>query len=291
MVMKYCLLFALLSICTYTQAQTKDTALLRVKYKFIHIYDTTKPESPGEETMQLYVGKNATEFNSAEFEGEYARYHAARWQNISPDGTINNGSNYPANYIRKSKLFQYSFPFENKTYAGYNLVYELYFVYELDLPKIKWDIQEDTRMIQNTLCQKATGLVKGRVYEAWFAPGLPFSTGPWKLKGLPGLILEASDIKQQVKFQFVSLENISTQNHIIQLPKKIIKTTREKYMALMAAVKENPFILGKFNGVSDETADRFLTDNEELITKLKLKNSKQTGNVLNNPVELIDQDK
>lgn len=287
--MKKCIFLALSSIYFTCQGQYKDTALLKVKYKFIHVFDTTKPESPGIETMQLYVGKKASEFNSYEFETEYNRYHKARWETIGPDGTIHHGSNYPANHIRKSNLMQYHFTDEGKSYGGYNFVYELYFVYPFDLPQIKWDIKEDTKLIQNIQCQKANAIVKGRSYEVWFAPALPFSSGPWKLNGLPGLILEASDIKQQVKFQFISLENVKTENHVIQLPPNAIKTTREKFNALMESVKMNPFILAKFNGVSDETADRFLKDNEELISKIKLNNANKIGPVLNNPIELSDK--
>ena len=272
-----------------SDAQTIDTALLRVKYKFTHIYDTTKPEKPLEEIMQLYVGKNETEYNSYEFEVEYARYHAAKWHFVAPDSSDHYGSNYPENYVRKSRMIQWGFPKENKNYAGYNLVYQLYFVYEFEMPKINWSIGEETRMIQNIKCQKATARVKGRQYEAWFAPELPFAAGPWKLTGLPGLLLEAKDLQQQVKFEFISVENVSTEKRLLLLPPQAIKTTRARFIALMEAASENPFIMGKFNGVSDETAENFLKDNEELLTKVKLTNSRKISPVMNNPIELIDK--
>ncbi len=288
--MKYYFLFVVISICTLVSAQTTaDTALLRVKYKIIHMYDTTKPETPGEEVMQLYVGKNATEFSSYEFEVEYAKYHASRWENIGPDGVIHRGANYPDNYERKSKMIQYNFGNDGKGFSAYNLVYQLYFGYPFDLPKIKWDILEDTRIIQNMRCQKATAWVKGRLYEAWFAPELSFSAGPWKLYGLPGLIVEASDMKKQVQFRFVSLENVRAEHHLIQLPPKVVKTTYAKFTALMEAAKLNPWVLAKFNGATDEMSDRFLKDNEEMIAKIKMNNKQKPVISINNPVELSDK--
>lgn len=287
--MKYYLLFAIISISELVKAQSGDTALLRVKYKIIHIYDTTKPETPGEEVMQLYVGRNNTEFSSYEYETEYAKYHASRWENIGADGVIHRGANYPDNYERKSKMIQYSLGHEGNSFSVYNLVYQLYFGYPFDLPKIKWDITEETKTIQNLRCQKANAWVKGRFYEAWFAPELSFSSGPWKLNGLPGLILEASDAKQHVQFRFISLENVSKESHIIQLPPKVIKTSYEKFTALMEAVKLNPWILAKFNGATDEMSERFLKDNEELIAKVKMNNKQKTVITINNPVELTNK--
>jgi hypothetical protein len=124
------------------------------------------------------------------------------------------------------------------------------------------------------------------LYDAWFAPSLPFSTGPWKLHGLPGLILEAYDQKRQVQFSFVSLENIADLNLIIQLPVKTIKTNKEKFDALMETIKQNPFAMSMVIGGSSDDAERFLKDNAELIAKQKLENVRKQNITVNNPVEL-----
>jgi len=50
------------------------------------------------------------------------------------------------------------------------------------------------------LCQKAEGDFRGRHYIAWFSNKILIPDGPWKLCGLPGLILEAYDEKKTVYF-------------------------------------------------------------------------------------------
>jgi len=62
-----------------------------------------------------------------------------------------------------------------------------------DLPKIEWEIQDSYKEILGYKARLATGFFRGRIYKVWFAAEIPYSLGPWKLRGLPGLILEAED--------------------------------------------------------------------------------------------------
>jgi GLPGLI family protein len=62
---------------------------------------------------------------------------------------------------------------------------------------IAWEITDETKKIGEYKCTKATGRFRGRDYTAWFAEEIPISSGPWKLFGLPGLILEAYDSKME----------------------------------------------------------------------------------------------
>ncbi|MCC6413227.1 MAG: GLPGLI family protein [Saprospiraceae bacterium] len=55
-------------------------------------------------------------------------------------------------------------------------------------------------------CLKATGHFRGRDYEVWFTPDIPISSGPFKLGGLPGLILEGRSTDGLVQFIFQRLE-------------------------------------------------------------------------------------
>lgn len=70
-----------------------------------------------------------------------------------------------------------------------------------------WEIHSmDKKVFGNYECIRATGLFGQRKYEVWFTPDIPISTGPYKLGGLPGLIMEAQTLDGLVKFSFLSLE-------------------------------------------------------------------------------------
>lgn len=76
-----------------------------------------------------------------------------------------------------------------------------YFVEEKN-PKINWKIENEFKQVGEISCQKATGRFRGRLYTAWFSIDFPINAGPWKLSGLPGLILEAKDNAGKIHFIF-----------------------------------------------------------------------------------------
>jgi GLPGLI family protein len=80
------------------------------------------------------------------------------------------------------------------------------YIMEDSLPDFGWSITEERKKIGEFECIKAISKpFRGRVYEAWFAPEIPISNGPWKLCGLPGLILEAEDQEKYLSFVFEKL--------------------------------------------------------------------------------------
>lgn len=67
------------------------------------------------------------------------------------------------------------------------------------IPSLDWIITDETKKIGKFICHKAElKSFRGRNYTAWFTYGLPIAIGPWKLQGLPGLILEAYDNDAQI---------------------------------------------------------------------------------------------
>lgn len=82
-----------------------------------------------------------------------------------------------------------------------------YFVVE-DRDSIHWKIGNAIKMIGGLKAKNAYGVYKGRNYTAWFAPTIPLPFGPWKLWGLPGLILEAVDETNEVKFILLDTKNL-----------------------------------------------------------------------------------
>jgi len=82
--------------------------------------------------------------------------------------------------------------------------------------KIMWEIIDENKNIGEYTCKKAIGKFRGRNYTAWFTEDIPIPSGPWKLYGLPGIILEAYDsnmefyaVVKELKINYESSEEIT----------------------------------------------------------------------------------
>jgi len=100
-----------------------------------------------------------------------------------------------------------------------NLTLECYIYEDKGVLEQKWSLQDEFKTISGYKCQKATVHFRGRSYEAWFTSEIPLSFGPWKLGGLPGLILEAYDLTKEISFVAEKIKiPDSKSNHKIQKP-------------------------------------------------------------------------
>ena len=100
------------------------------------------------------------------------------------------------------------------------------------VPKISWKISKESLKILNYTCYKATTTFRGREYTAWFTPELPFNYGPWKLQGLPGLILKADTelFSYEAKRIVLNSDKIPRLNDLSFLGKAKVKhTMRESF--------------------------------------------------------------
>lgn len=73
-------------------------------------------------------------------------------------------------------------------------------------PRIEWKLIDETKKIGNIKAFKAIGEFRGRTYTAWYVRDIPLPYGPWKLQGLPGLIVEAFDDRKEMFIYLKSLE-------------------------------------------------------------------------------------
>ncbi|MBB2145186.1 GLPGLI family protein [Pedobacter sp. LMG 31464] len=183
---------------TISFAQKPDKVLARVKYSFIHIRDTTQKNNPYTENMLLVIGKNASVFTSLDRLERELDLPKAKRAPGSPFKPIN-------------QVDLYFFAKENKLMSRERFM-NAYYLIDEPSQQINWKITKDTTSFNGVHCKKATATFKGRNWIAWYAPELPFQSGPWKLNGLPGLIIQANDDKKEVQFLFDGIDNLKKEN-------------------------------------------------------------------------------
>ncbi|MBD1367031.1 GLPGLI family protein [Mucilaginibacter sp. ZT4R22] len=219
-------------------AQKPDVAIGKATYELTHIRDTANREKPYKETMVLLLGRNASVYRSVtkQLQDEMLSSQIASQVKNATDPNHLNLTITGGGAVTNEEFYQYANT--KKLYTEQQIVN--YYLVEEALPVINWKIGTDTLSFGTLHCQKATGIFKGRVYEAWFCPELPFRNGPWKLNGLPGLIVEVADTKREVIFKFAGFEDISNTNQTILPPAADIKTTVKDLQRLQEARAKDP---------------------------------------------------
>ncbi|MFY1045202.1 GLPGLI family protein [Chryseobacterium sp. GP-SGM7] len=69
--------------------------------------------------------------------------------------------------------------------------------------KMTWKLLNDTKIDGQYKLQKATTTFGGRNWIAWFSKDVNLNEGPYKFRGLPGLIFEIEDEKKNFIFKLV----------------------------------------------------------------------------------------
>ncbi len=121
--------------------------------------------------------------------------------------------------------------------------------------ELQWTLLDDTLTITGYLCHKAQTTYGGRTWYAYYTEDIPTTAGPWKLKGLPGLIVKAEDAENIFSFEMFELtqQSIAITNPPIA---DINKTKRDKLLQM-----RNKLFLDK-RYMEDPTY--YLTDAEQM---------------------------
>ena len=106
------------------------------------------------------------------------------------------------------KLFNY-YSLENKEFLWELIASTEKVVVKDTLYKIDWVIHNDSiDIIGGYNCIMAECDLCGWSIKAWFTPEIPVSCGPWRLWGLPGLILKAYSYNGDIDIQLTSFKKI-----------------------------------------------------------------------------------
>ncbi len=82
---------------------------------------------------------------------------------------------------------------EQGKFTTYSTVMGTHYLITEDITIPDWTMYEDSTItVLGMECKKATTNFRGRYWEVWYTEEIPISQGPWKLCGLPGMILKAN---------------------------------------------------------------------------------------------------
>lgn len=221
--------------CFTLLAQTADSVVMSVVYTSEYNYSKYR-KSDHCDMMRLDIGKHASHFFSDYFEQKLAKMDS---MNMSGSISITRlDKETRALEVGQTYGVYKNFPSEGcLTYT--EDILDNRFVCEEDMPQINWSIVEGDTVICGYGCLKAEGELRGRKWNVWFAPEIAVNDGPWKLCGLPGLILQAVDTENIFSFKCVGIER-SVGKTVRMVNRKYERCTPEKLYAISTKFLADP---------------------------------------------------
>ena len=115
---------------------------------------------------------------------------------------------------------------------GHTTVREFTFPHEYEgyesTTDIAWTLSDDTLTVSGYLCQQATATFREVEWHVWYTEEIPSSAGPWRLRGLPGMIVEAKSEAHTFR-----LAEMRQETSPITAPEQNPEVHRMKYAKLL----------------------------------------------------------
>lgn len=157
--------------------------------------------------------------------------------------SINKSANRPVSrYSTKTDQVIERAPnsFNNKWYRDFHD----YFVVNTH-DEMKWTLLQETQEYNGYKLQKATTDFGGRTWNAWFSNDVNIKEGPYKFRGLPGLIFILEDTDKNFIYKLVSNKKLNTEVETkdfieTHYGKSAIPISNEKFNKYVQDFYENP---------------------------------------------------
>lgn len=224
---RFCIwsIVALLLTNLGASAQDAESAQLNIIYKQLLRYQPFNPEGVVDVTfVMLSVGQTRA---VAEDYAAYQTDSIKAIEGVSPElieeYSIREGST-ECFFLPKLYL-----DLNTQTIEHHEAILPTRFYYSEPFPSA-WEMGEGTKVIAGYTCHEASLSFAGREWKAWYTEELPLPYGPWKLVGLPGLVLAAEDSTGEITFELAEIRNNKGIVPPVVRHEGAFETTREDFI-------------------------------------------------------------
>ena len=214
--------------------RSQDSIRLILEFKMVHVVDITQPTNTRISPCMLLVGTKRSVFDDYYRSLRYLGYRGIATDRIYDDP---NDIQDAVSGVTSDQIYT---DFDKQTLITGSYFWNTLYTKSEPLPSIDWTIQSQKKKILDQECQMATATFKGRHYTAWFAPSIPVNAGPWKLNGLPGIILAANDDKNEISFTCTKLTMPEKNAPRIVFAKNATLISAEKFEITRKAFIQDP---------------------------------------------------
>lgn len=138
------------------------------------------------------------------------------------------------------RSYDYATIYQNYPQSGQMTIREgllpHFYIYK-DEPPLEWNLVKGQEQVLGHKCKKAEVQYAGRTWIAYYAEDIPSANGPWKLTGLPGLVLKAESKDGVHRFIAQYIFNVDKQKITFYKKKKDVMVKRDKFIKLRNKLK------------------------------------------------------
>lgn len=257
--MKSRIIFSIILTIFYITINAQDKADMEVVYKMNYIPDSLNKEKKISVDNLILLFNNNT---SIYFSQEAKNYYEYLYKGISTmqNGKISLGTlpNYP-----RSRASVY----KNGEIVTATLPVGKYF-YSFEEPKLQWTLLNDKTKINGIECSFAKTVTDtGDTFFAWYTMEYPFSEGPFRFKGLPGLILKVFNQNNTIEIEAVEIKKSISLIEPFIISQSIKIKNKNIYLKTRSEYNENPNIQNINSGIIVKK-DGVLLDNNTSMQKI-----------------------
>ena len=222
------------------QATVPETETLAPeKMEFVYDYrccvDTTGSleENISNDNMLLQIGPNGlskfSSFKNLTVDSILMRSTQEQIAEAAKEGKLSNGEfmtiykNYPAGRLTHTEK-----------------ICQDWFSYDEEMPQLDWELTDSVTNVLGYECQSARCKFRGREWTVFYTEDIPLMDGPWKLHGLPGLIMKATDENGHYTFECIGI-NSKADRPITIYKVPFNKTDRKGYYDAKHRYEVNPY--------------------------------------------------
>lgn len=254
-------LFFFLFFFSFFSAQKIDSSDIECKYLVNFLTDTLDIHTKNEEITSLRIAKNGTSIFRSNQKAVFDSLSEASLDN-SFKNPVNGNVVINLSNIKSPRFIPEVYKKDNNI-SIFDEVLGLTFEYP-SVQKIKWKLEDETKIISTYKCRKAVGKYRNKEITAWYTEDIPISEGPYTFKGLPGLVIEAYDAKDYYHFTMISLKNVK--KPILTLRNESIQSDYQKFLRKRNDFKNDPS--GAYFVATGRTVSK---EQKERITKMHRK--------------------
>ena len=224
-----------------------EPAILEVHYYKTMQQDTIRKNKIETDSMILRIGKHSSQFFSYYVFMEDSLWNDPKGRGIVENLKIktfetNDFTNFIGTHTTDEFLYK-NFPKDSLTVTTRRLVAG--FKYAEEYKPQSWVLIDSAKQILNHPCKLARCAFRGREWYAWYAEDIPISDGPWKLTGLPGLILHAYDKNKNYEY----IAKVINDRHVTPV------TFYDFYENGFIFTQRTTFLKAKYDFISGKSSD------------------------------------